>query len=676
MKSIAVVTNTNSKVSRFLKENLEIVFKDYVNINNYYLEELKDGDIIKDDVVMVMIREKAVEVKKYVEDSQKIIVVQRTIGEKEIYKLFPLPKNTKVLVVNDNIETTLETVSLFYQIGINHLNLVPYKEGEDYHDIKIAVSPGETHRVPDYIPEIIDVGNRNIDISTFIKIINRLGIDEKEVSKRLIRYSEEIITLDRGIKEQYKQLFIKNEELDIVINLSNEGILLTDNFDNILISNISFKKIFNLTDDVVGKSIDQILDDKIVEVFKKSYVKDELVEYKGKHIIINREIVKFLGQTSAFYYNIQEVTYIKQLEQSLSRKLRDKGLIARYTFNDIKTHSSSMICCIELAKKMSQSDLTVLITGESGTGKELLAQSIHNASKRAAQPFIAVNCAAVPENLLESELFGYEGGAFTGALKEGKMGLFEQAHNGTIFLDEIGDMPLSLQTKLLRVLQERQVMRIGSQRVTNINIRVIAATNKNLLEMVKKEEFRGDLYYRLNVLPIKIPSLKDRKHDIIPLLMYFLSAEKKLEIPEEVQRVLIDYPWPGNIRELQNVASYIALMNEKRVSYERLPPYILNSYENFDNEFRLLRERCDMEKSLEILKLIERFNNELKGVGRKNICEELSSMGISITEGEVRSILSSVRDMGFISPNVGRKGSEMTIKGKKFVNWMKNRQDI
>lgn len=676
MKNIAVITNTNSKLSHFLKKNLEIVFKDYVNINNYYFEELKDGDQIKDDVVMVMIREKAVEVKKYVEDSQRIIVVQRTIGEKEIYKLFSIPKNTKVLVVNDNIETTLETVSLFYQIGINHLNLVPYREGEDFSDIRIAITPGESHRVPDYIPEIIDVGDRSIDISTFIKIMNRLGIDEKDVSKRLIRYSEEIITLDRGIKEQYKQLFMKNEELDIVINLSNEGILLTDNLDNILIGNISFKKIFNLDEDIVGKGLKQVLDKKIVEVFKKSYVKDELVEFKGKHIIINREIVKFLGQTSAYYYNIQEVTYIKQLEQSLSRKLRDKGLVARYTFNDIKTHSASMISCIELAKKMSQSDLTVLISGESGTGKELLAQSIHNASKRASQPFIAVNCAAVPENLLESELFGYEGGAFTGALKEGKMGLFEQAHNGTIFLDEIGDMPLALQTKLLRVLQERQVMRIGSQRVTNINIRVIAATNRNLLEMVKKDEFRGDLYYRLNVLPIKIPSLRDRKQDIIPLLMYFLSMEKKLEIPNDVQGVLIDYQWTGNIRELQNVASYIALMNENKVSYDRLPPYILNSYESFDNEFNILNGRCDINKSIEILKLIERFNDELKGVGRKNIYEELRVRGVSITEGEVRSILSAVRDMGFISPNIGRKGSEITIKGKKFINWVRNRQDI
>ncbi|WP_334307544.1 sigma-54 interaction domain-containing protein [Paraclostridium sp. AKS81] len=203
----------------------------------------------------------------------------------------------------------------------------------------------------------------------------------------------------------------------------------------------------------------------------------------------------------------------------------------------------------DLGKKISKSDYTVLITGESGTGKELMAQSIHNESLRSKQPFIAINCAAMPENLLESELFGYEEGAFTGALKGGKKGLFEQAHNGTIFLDEIGDMPIYLQTKLLRVLQENQVMRVGGESVIDIDVRVIAATNKNLLEMIRQEKFRADLYYRINVLPINIPSLRERKEDISMMLNYFMK--KKRHISDEAKEILNKYPWPGNIRELK-----------------------------------------------------------------------------------------------------------------------------
>ena len=181
--------------------------------------------------------------------------------------------------------------------------------------------------------------------------------------------------------------------------------------------------------------------------------------------------------------------------------------------------------CIQHAKAAAATEYTVLIIGESGTGKELIAQAIHNDSQRKNRPFVGVNCAAIPENLLESELFGYVGGAFTGADKNGKIGYFERANHGTIFLDEIGDVSPAMQAKLLRVIQERQIMRVGSDRVIDLDVRIIAATNKNLLEAVEKERFREDLYYRLNVLQIKMPPLRARKEDIAVLLEYFLKDD-------------------------------------------------------------------------------------------------------------------------------------------------------
>lgn len=671
MKNIAIVTNSKSYVAQFLKKNLEMIFNGFVKINNYYIEQLESESIIQEDVVLFMIKEKALECEKHVLNKENIIVIERTLNGGEIYKIFTLPKNTKVLVVNDTKETTLEMVSLLYNIGINNLQLIPYKQGKVYDDIKIAITPDEERYVPGYIETIINVGNRCIDISTFIKIINKLQIDNRKISKRLIKYSESIINLNAGIKEGYKELFVKKEELDIVINLFKEGVLFIDNDENIVFYNRAFKDIFHIKDEVKSKKLDCILNKEVVKLFRKDCIKNEITKVDGKYININKQTAKSLGENIGYYFNIQEVTYIKQLEQNLSRKLRNKGLVAKYNFDFIKTNSNRMKECINLAKKISNSDLTVLITGESGTGKELMAQSIHNASNRAKQPFVAINCAALPENLLESELFGYEGGAFTGALKEGKIGLFEQANNGTIFLDEIGDMPLSLQARILRVLQERQVMRIGSQSVIDINVRIVSATNRNLMQMIGEGKFREDLFYRLNVLPINIPSLRDRKEDVLLIIDNFIK--KHLIFSEEVKRFLLNYDWPGNIRELQNVASYIELMSEEEVVVDNLPFYMLNSKIDFESELRVIEKKCSLITAIEIMRIIEDRNLMNAGVGRKNIEEILKGRGEVITEAEIRRILSILNDLALITSNVGRKGSELTIKGKNFIKWVKNR---
>ncbi|RKY04398.1 two-component system response regulator [Candidatus Poribacteria bacterium] len=212
---------------------------------------------------------------------------------------------------------------------------------------------------------------------------------------------------------------------------------------------------------------------------------------------------------------------------------------------------------LELARKVAESDVTVMILGETGTGKELLARFIHFNSRRRSKPFVAVHCASIPETLLESELFGYEPGAFTGATRR-KIGKFELADGGTLFLDEIGDMPLSMQVKLLRALQEREIERVGGLETIPVDVRVIAATNKNLLEEVRKGSFRNDLYYRLSTVPIYLPPLRERREDIPLLVEYFIreiSEELGVEVSvsEEAMEMLMEYPWPGNVRELENV---------------------------------------------------------------------------------------------------------------------------
>lgn len=671
MKSIAVVTNGKSSVASSIRKNLETVFKGVVKINSYYIDHLEKDSIISEDVVLFMIKEKALECENHVLNKENILVIERTLDGGEVYKMFTLPKGTKVLVVNDTKETTLDMVSLLYNIGINDLQLIPYEHGKNYEDIKIAITPDEEEYVPNHIETIINVGNRCVDTSTFIKIINKLNIEDKNIGKALIKYSDSIINLNDGIKESYKELFVKREELNIVINLFKEGVLFIDNNYNIVFYNKAFKDMFYVKEEVKRRKLEYILDKELMEIFRRDSIKNEVIKINGKYININKHVAKSLGENIGFYFNTQEVTYIKQLEQNLSQKLRNSGLVTKYNFDSIKTNSYRMKECISLARKISNSDLTVLITGESGTGKELMAQSIHNASDRVKQPFVAINCAALPESLLESELFGYEGGAFTGALKEGKIGLFEQANNGTIFLDEIGDMPLSLQARILRVLQERQVMRIGSQSIIEINVRVISATNRNLLEMIEEGKFREDLFYRLNVLPINIPPLRDRKEDILLILDDYIK--RKLDFSEEVKNLLLNYNWPGNIRELQNVTSYIELMSDEEVTTDNLPFYMLHRKIDFDRELRVIEKKCSIVTAIEIIKIIEDRNLLNMGVGRKNIEETLKGRGKVITEAEIRRILSVLNEVSLVTSNVGRKGSELTIKGKNFIKWVKNR---
>jgi len=286
-----------------------------------------------------------------------------------------------------------------------------------------------------------------------------------------------------------------------------------------------------------------------------------------KMVVVNRiPIVGEAGTTGAVL-TIQDANAIHRADRNLRSRTRTRSAGVRYTLDDLAGASPAMSDLRALARRYAVVDSTVLVGGESGTGKEVLAQGMHDASPRRAFPFVAVNCAAFPESLLESELFGYEEGAFTGARRGGKAGLFESAHNGTLFLDEVGDMPPALQTRLLRVLQEKQVLPIGGIEAVPVNVRVIAATHRDLAARVREGTFRQDLYYRLNILRIEMPPLRDRVADLPDLaeLLYRRAQERlgiaaPLRLPEAVTARLTRYAWPGNIRELENVTERIAVL--------------------------------------------------------------------------------------------------------------------
>ncbi|WP_131038260.1 sigma-54 interaction domain-containing protein [Clostridioides difficile] len=628
-KSVALVNDSRKDLIDFLENNLKLVFGDSININRYFINEINDNDIINDDVILVMSVERLDKIINNILDKKKVIVVRRTFREDKIYNLLSLPQGTNALIVNDSDETTLETISLFYKIGVTNIRPIPYMNDNNYKNIKIAITPGVPEKVPSFISDIFDLGHRYIDISTFIEIINLLQIDSKEIQSNLVKYSEEIISLDTGIKDKYKELFLKIEELDTILNLSKDGILFTSKDGEINTYNNKVKDILDISEDIYGKYIEDIFVDSLKVLLNEKEILDKVVIFNRKYINVNKKNIYNRDEKMGTYYSLQEITYIKKLEQNLTKKLREKGQIAKYTFKDIKTTSPKMLECIDLAKKISKSDLSILIRGESGTGKELIAQSIHNNSNRKNQPFIAVNCAAVPENLLESQLFGYDKGTFTGGLKDGKQGLFELANNGTI------------------------------------DVRIISATNKNLEQMIDNSQFREDLYYRLNTIPINIPPLRERKEDILIIMEDLIN--KKLVITPEAKKLIQNYKWKGNIRELQNVTSYLNIMCEDIVLEKDLPPNLRSSV-NKNPSLKLKYNKNDILNILEILVL----NKESDvGIGRGLILKTLLDKNLQITEGKIKKIFEYLKKEELIICGSGRYGSKITQKGEDFYNKLK-----
>lgn len=368
--------------------------------------------------------------------------------------------------------------------------------------------------------------------------------------------------------------------IEIILNNSQEAIVAVDRQGRILELNNQMYQVYQLPTqtDYKGQIISKVYSDiDLMNIAYNAESSENIININGHNYYVYCQSVSESRKNSEVFLIFTKSTeVIIEEEMKIRRGLSEKGLTAKYSFSSIIGDSSAMKSAVSIAEKYSHVNSNVLITGETGTGKELFAHSIHNASNRSTQPFVALNCAALPENLLESELFGYEAGAFSGASKNGKKGLFELAHKGTIFLDEIGELPVSLQAKLLRVLQEKEIRRIGSTTVRPVDVRVISATNIDIERKIEQSKFRADLYYRLNLLDIEIPPLRDRGKDILKLADYYFvkfACEIGVMIPvitSGASKLLQEYSWPGNVRELRNVCEKLIVLSENNTIDEEL----------------------------------------------------------------------------------------------------------
>jgi PAS domain S-box-containing protein len=360
------------------------------------------------------------------------------------------------------------------------------------------------------------------------------------------------------------------ELLRILVSSSHEGIVVVDPQERITVFNQHAERLLGLkASDALGTHVPMRGPlARLAQVLHRGKEEREDVHTIGERAVISRFSPLIVnGRVGGAVAHLRDVTDIQRLEQIARQKLHSTGLYARTRFEDLVGKSAGFVELVARAKRYAAADSTVLIMGESGTGKELLAQSIHNASGRANGPFVAVNCAALPESLLESELFGYVEGAFTGARRGGKAGLFELAHRGTLFLDEIGEMPLLLQSRLLRALQERTILRVGGDRILPVDVRVLASTNRNLTTLIARGQFREDLFYRLNTLALIIPPLRQRVEDVPILAGHFLIKHQQLNpvvlgMEKTAIRLLEGYPWPGNVRELEHTIERLLILAE------------------------------------------------------------------------------------------------------------------
>lgn len=393
-----------------------------------------------------------------------------------------------------------------------------------------------------------------------IPIINI--VDEEEVARRALHNALE------AAKPRYKESKW-NVRLNSVLNSINDGLIIVDSRNYIQVINPALERLLACKEQhVLERDITQCFPSiaPFRESMKNNKARSELITYKGRSLVLQITPLIVKNNVTGMVYSFSDMSSLQHSMDKLKAEQRVRGFQTKYTFDDIFTVATSMEKIKHLGELYATTDTSLLITGESGTGKELFAQSIHSASRRKQQPFVALNCAAIPAGLIESELFGYEEGAFTGARRSGKAGMFELSDNGTLFLDEVGDLPLALQGRLLRVLQEMQVVRVGGTKLIPLDVRIICATHSDLLTQVEEGTFRADLYYRLNVLSLDIPPLREHKEDILPLAIPYILEKMKNPpdselLKREIGQQLLSYDWPGNFRELFSTLERLIIMS-------------------------------------------------------------------------------------------------------------------
>lgn len=556
-----------------------------------------------------------------------------------IYEAKKLLRKEKLLIGVVAFENMIKDINIFSNIF--HVKMIVYKL-KSMEDIKQSVIKAMRDGV-----DVILGGITTSEIAKKYNIPTVFLSSREDSIKEAFKIAKQV-AYGRALEKK------KSQEQKTILDYSSDAIIYINDKAIVTVFNAAAERFFKVkSGHVIGSNIFNVIDAINEDIVNKVLKQGEgifgmIIKASDTSLVLNFNPITINNEVTGAILTFQEIEQIQKMEARIRKEMFLKGHFAKYNFKDIIGESNSLRMTKHFAEQFARHDSTVLIVGETGTGKELFAQSIHNSSLRSDGPFVAVNCGALPSNLLESELFGYVEGAFTGAVKKGKRGFFDIAHSGTIFLDEISEMDLYGQSRLLRVIQERQIIRLGDDKVTPIDVRIIAATNKNLLELVKQGKFREDLYYRLNVLTLNIPPLRERKEDILSILNYYINEYGKkffkyIELTENAKMAICNYSWNGNARELRSFCEkLVATAIDKVVSEDFVRIQLENRF--FQNKIELISSaEPDETKNLsvtenlereQIIKLLQQYDgNRSKvakelGIGRTTLWRKLKQYGI------------------------------------------------
>ena len=686
-KNVAVIA-LDAYAGAFYARQVQELFGERIAVCSY---SVRDGSVEhlprKYDLYMVTTDafDSLGDLHQYVPLDGEMMEIHVTFRWEVVRRLQALPAGKRALFVNLSDKMCREAVSRLNQLGVNQLEFDLFFPGAPEPDMArydYAITPEEVRYVPAGAREIINIGQRGCDSSTMIEAALRLGFEELLEDPAFVSYQREMATNTYSFDRVFARGLRLESQFEMLMDILDEGIVGVNEKGEVFACNRKLEEI-------TGISSQGALHRPAEEIYpflpfakclsQRAAQPAQVVSVGGVNCnVAVAPVIRGEACIGAFA-TVQRFSDAENRQNELRSQLLHKGYRAKYTFDDVVGSSPAIRKCVDILRKMSLTPLPVLLIGETGTGKELFAHAVHNASPRANGPFVAINCAAMPENLLESELFGYEEGAFTGARKGGKPGLFEFAHRGTLFLDEVEGMSPALQVKLLRVLQEQEIMRVGGNKIISVDVRIVAATNENLEKRVEEGSFRRDLYYRLNTLPVLIPPLREREGDLLLLADRFRAdIGADFTFSPEAERLLLSHQWRGNIRELRNVVEYCSYTGSPVVEAEDLPPtfhYLPAGERAWElpsaaalpecaGEGLPRLADCPPEDQRFVLRQLYQADQAGRSLGRESILAAAREAGLPCSQQEVRRILSGLDRAGLARVSRGRGGTRLTPEGR------------
>ncbi|MGN0159102.1 MAG: sigma-54 interaction domain-containing protein [Brotaphodocola sp.] len=702
MKKVIRVVALDPFAAESYKKDIESLFGNYAEIVNYsVLDGTATGKLPRADLFVISTDAygSAEEVARHVPIDCDVMSIEVSFTWNTLERLWEIPKGEKVLFVNMTQTMAREAIAQLASLGVNHVQFIPFYPGAVMEEpITMAVTPAEMRYVPKTVETVIDIGQRSCTSGMMIEIALRLGLEHLLETEPFQAYFQSIATQNYS----FDQIFARSKNLEsrfhILMEILDEGLIGVNEKGEIFACNKKACQITKVAEELtMGKRGEDVFPYiPFYQVLKeKKEVQAHVIKLFGVNISIAVVPVLRRQECIGAFATLQRFNELESKQNELRKQLLQKGHYAKYTFDDVIGESDAICQTKEILKKMAVTESPVLIVGETGTGKELMAHAVHQASRRSDGPFIAINVAAMPENLLESELFGYEEGAFTGAKKGGRPGLFEFAHHGTLFLDEVEGMSFAMQVKLLRVLQEGEVMRVGGSGIVRVDVRIVAATNESLEKKVEDGSFRKDLYYRLNALTVVLPPLRERGEDVLLLLEQFKrELNGTFQLSERTKQFLLEYSWPGNIRELHNTAEYFNYTGKQVVELEDLPPTMARMRFIGNAGMSALCKKKEDAVELEKKEPAEAIYNSSQSrieawsgketepywfvmenlylaaeqgqfIGREKLHQIARERRLPISQKCIRDILHKMTDQGYIVSGRGRGGSRITSEGRE-----------